>query len=180
MNWKKQATVVVILTLLTAFNAPGGNFDLAEQPMEVASPIDVESTRCNIMCWNCEGGTHFDRGTNVPEYQWRADPVHLELECEAEQTCEDAGHTENCEIGGATAFRNTGENYDAVRTMVATGELAEIAAALDADWVSYVAERRSIQMQSCTGTIIANLPVKPEWARTLEGVGDPLNTVTAP
>ena len=177
MKLEKQGTVVVVLALLTAFNAPGGNFDHAE-PMEIVNPLGDDSKRCNVMCHDCENGKHYDVGQDVERYEWRAEVFHPE--CEGANTCEGAGHTQKCEGGVATAmaFPNTGENYDAVRTMVATGELAEIAAALDADWVSYVAERRSIQVQSCTGTIIANLPVKPEWARGLEGVGD-FRTATA-
>jgi len=137
--------------------------------------------------WTCENGKHFDRGQNVPTYQWRAVPVHTTPECEAEKTCQGAGHTEECKQPGQEgpddperlAFSYTEANYDAVRTMIATGALDGIVAALDADWVDYAVERRAIQIQSCTGTIIANFPVSHEWAAVLEAAAD-LSTAIAP
>lgn len=180
MRLMEHGAVGGILALITAFAAPGGNVDYA-MPMELVSPMGDDFKRCNVMCYDCENGKHYDVGLGVEQYEWRAEVFHPE-ECEGANTCEGAGHTQKCETGGvetAVAFPNTGENYETVRTIIATGELAEIATALDADWVSYVAERQSIQVQSCTGTIVANFPVKPEWAKALDGVRQ-LNMVTAP
>ena len=180
MTRKKHGAILGILALLTAFANPGVNSDY-RLPVEVSIPIGADSrSPCNIMCWNCEGGRHYDRGTNVPVYQWRADIPHQSGVCGAQNTCQGAGHTEDCEFGGrGGTFANTGENYEAVRNVIATGELTDVAAALDSDWVSYVAERRSIQVRSCAGSIIANLPVRPEWAMVLGGV-DGLGAVSTP
>ena len=181
MARKTHGATFGMLGLLVAFATPVANSDYGE-PVELATPIsEASQSRCNIMCWNCENGQHYDRGTGVPEYQWRAQFIHPSAPCGASSTCQGAGHTEACEIGGrgGMAFANTQENYDALRTMIVAGELQAMTTALDTDWVSYVAERQSIQVQSCAGIIIANFPVPPEWAMVI-GRSVDLAEVTTP
>ena len=178
MTLNKNAATLAMLWIFAAFGAPATDVDYGA-PVELAMSIGTASpSRCNVVCADCDGGKHTDIGQGVPAYSWRAEKVHPN-ECEGTGSCAGA-HTQKCQSVRVETvdFANTEENYDAIRKMVATGELEELAAVLDTDWVSYVAERRSIQVQNCTGTIIANFPVRREWAVVLDSVDDVTTVAT--